>query len=173
MASIKAVGTSLKMLARAFAGVVDDARVEVYAAALEDLTDVELATATTIVIKTHTGEFIPPPAILRKAVAPAAIAVDAVSLVRQIEKLSVYNPNSGMIPPSAVIVREQLGEAVAYAYVAAGGPRIFADNQTTLDIATREFAKAMTEAATRPNAELPVIGGGERPRLAIAREASS
>ncbi len=37
MASERAIGAALKLLGRAFAGVVDEARIEVYTAALEDL----------------------------------------------------------------------------------------------------------------------------------------
>jgi hypothetical protein len=166
VASVKAVAASLKLLARAFAGVVDDARVEVYNAALEDLTDAQLAAATTIVIKTHTGEFIPPPAVLLKAVAPVAVAVDASAIVRRIEKLATYSAHAGMIYPGVDQVRAELGETVAYAYAAAGGPRIFSENDTTRSIAEREFSKAITEAANRPQSALPIIGGEPpRPRL--------
>jgi hypothetical protein len=154
------------MLGRAFAGVVDDAKIEVYHAALEDLSDAELATATAHVIKTYAREFIPPPAVLREAIAPAPTVVDGPSVLRKIEKLATYNPNCGMVYPRADVVRDKLGEPAAYAYVAAGGPRIFSDNETTRSIAEREFSKAITEAANRPNAALPMIGGDPpRPRL--------
>lgn len=165
MASVKAVATSLKMLGRAFAGTVDDAKVEVYHAALARLSDAELATATAHVIKTYTREFIPPPAILLEAVAPAATVVDAPSILRKIEKLGSYNPSVGMIYPHADTVRDSLGEAAAYAYVAAGGPRVFADDETTRSIASREFQRAFTEAANRPEAALPVLGVESRPLL--------
>lgn len=166
MASVRAVATSLKMLGRAFAGVVDDAKIEVYHAALERLSDAELAAATAHVIRTYAREFIPPPAILLEAVAPAPVVVDAPSILRQIEKLGAYNPSSGIVYPRADIVRDKLGEAAAYAYVAAGGPRIFSENETTRSIAEREFAKAIAEAANRPQSALPIIGGEpSRPRL--------
>lgn len=161
MASKRAVATALKMLGRAFAGVVDEPRIEVYAAALEDLTDEELATAATLVIRNYTGEFIPPPAVIRKAIAPAPVAVDAPSIIRRIEKLMTYNPNMGMLPPPTETVRTQLGEQAAYAYAAAGGPRLFSDNETTREIAARDFQRAMAEAVGRPQAPLPVLGAGE------------
>jgi hypothetical protein len=113
--------------------------------------------ATTIVIKTHTGDFIPPPAVLRKAVAPAPVAVDAAAIIRHIEKLATYNPNVGMIYPPTSVVHDQLGEAVAYAYAAAGGRRLFAGDETGQSIAAREFQRAMAEAASRPMAALPLI----------------
>jgi hypothetical protein len=158
MASSEAVLSALKMLSRAFAGVVDAERVELYRVALGDLTDEEIVTATTLVIRNHTGEFIPPPAVLRKAVAPAPVVVDAHALIRQIEKLATYSPAAGMICPPTSVVREQLGDATAYAYAAAGGARLFSENETGRDIAAREFQRAMTEAASRPAALLPVIG---------------
>jgi len=137
MASERAIAAALKMLGRAFAGVVDAERVELYRAALDDLTDEQMGAATVLVIRTHTGEFIPPPAVLRKAVAPAPIAVDSAAIIRRIEKLATYNPNAGMIYPPTDVVREQLGDATAYAYAAAGGPRLFSENETGRDIATR------------------------------------
>jgi hypothetical protein len=158
MASERAIGAALKLLGRAFAGVVDEARIEVYTAALEDLSDEELRTATTLVIRQHTREFIPPPAVLRKAIAPAPVAIDGAGIIRRIEKLATYNPNVGMIYPPTDTVREQLGDAAAYAYAAAGGPRLFSENETGRDIAVREFQRVMVEAASRPQALLPVIG---------------
>lgn len=172
MASSTAVSAALKMLARAFAGSVDVERIELYRAALEDLSDAELAAATTIVIKTHTGDFIPPPAVLRKAVAPAPIAVDAHALVRRIEKLATYNPNVGMIYPATSVVHEQLGEAIAYAYAAAGGPRLFSEDDTGREIATREFQRAMAEAASRPMASLPVVDTRSLPAESTKRIAA-
>lgn len=157
MASRQAVSTALKLLSRAFAGVVDATRVEVYGAALEDLTDEQIATATALVIRTHTGEFIPPPAVLRKAIAPATPAVDASAILRQIEKLAIYNANSGMIYPPVVVVRQELGEAIGYAYAAAGGPLLFAEDETGRSIAQRDFQRALREANERPQAALPVI----------------
>jgi len=159
MASIKAVGVSLKVLGRAFAGTVDDARVSVYAAALEDLTDDQLAVATARVVKTHTGEFIPPPAVIRRAVgANQPTVVDVDSVVRAIGQLAKYNPASGMIYPSVAVVREALGEAVAYAYAAAGGTRMFVEDAIGEAIARREFQKALEQAATAPGAAFRVLG---------------
>ena len=158
MASTRGVVASLKILGRAFAGTIDDARVEVYAAALEDLSDEQLATATARVVKTHTGEYIPPPAIIRRAAGADQPAVlDVASAVRRIEQLAIYNPAVGMIYPSVRVVREQLGDAVAYAYAAAGG-RLFSDDTTGQAIARREFQKAFEQAARTPGAVFPVLG---------------
>lgn len=160
MASKPAIVAMFKLLTRAFAGTVDEARVEVYCAALDDLTDDEIRTATTRVIKTHLGEFIPPPAVLRKAVAPAPLAIDSGAIVRQIEKLAVYTPGGGMVYPPTCVVARELGSAVAYAYAAAGGSRLFSENETGRSIALREFERAMLDASNRPDKELPLLGAG-------------
>lgn len=157
MATLEGTAAALKVLGRAFAGVVDKAKVDVYFAALEDLSDADLMHAVTVVVKTHTGEFIPPPAVLRKAVAPAAPVVDSAGLIRQIERLSHYSPAAGMSYPPVQVVYDRLGAQTAYAYAAAGGPRLFSENETTRDIAAREFAKACVEASTRPAEALPIL----------------
>lgn len=71
-------------------------------------------------------------------------------VLRQIEKLSVYNPHRGMVPPRIDEVREKLGAHVAAAYALGGGCRIFADGETTRDIARREFEKALQDIRTNP-----------------------
>src|SRR5689334_22121732 len=81
MASRGAVTAALKLLSRAFSGDVDPARAETYAAALEDLSDDELARATTIVIKTYLGAFIPPPAVIIDAVKPIRATVDSTAII--------------------------------------------------------------------------------------------
>jgi hypothetical protein len=150
----------MMMLARTFTGgQVERETIELYAAALDDLTDEQLERACLIVVRTHTGGFIPPPAVLRKAIAPARAVVDADAILRRIEKLSIYNAATGMIAPPRAVVERELGEAVGYAYAAAGGKRLFADDEIGRDIATREFEKALAEAESRPGAYLPVIGG--------------
>lgn len=155
------------MLGRAFAGVVDEERIAVYCAALEDLSDEQLAIATAYIVKMHAGEFIPPPAVIRKAVAPAPVVVDAAAVIRQIAKLGTYSPHCGMIYPAINAVREALGDAVAYAYAAAGETRVFSESETTREIAAREFQRAMTEIVNRPEGALPILNG-PRPDPAIA-----
>lgn len=163
MASKAAVVAALKLLGRAYAGVIDAAKVDVYHAALDDLTDADVQRAVAAVIKSHTGDFIPPPAVLRKAVAPAPVAVDADAILRRVEQLATYNAAAGTIYPSTATVEQQLGDAIGYAYASAGGPRVFSDNATTRDIARRDFQNALRDAVSRPDAALPVIGGRALP----------
>lgn len=157
MASEEAVMACLAVLGRAFAGTVDKARVDVYAAALEDLSDDELKAATTIVVKNHTGEFIPPPAVIRKAVT-AAPAVDTDEAIAFIRALSVYNPNVGMIRPAIETVR-QSSPMLGYAYAfAGGGDALFSENAVTADIARREFQRGLVEATAKPESALRITG---------------
>ncbi len=166
MASKRAVAAALKLLARTFAGEVDEAKVALYYAALDDLTDEQLERAVTIVVRTETERFIPPPGVLRQAVAPAAPVVDAGRLLREISKLGTYNANVGWVYPSVERVRDELGEAVAYAYAGAGRERLFADSETTRDIAQREFERAVVEGTKRQWQGLPVLGAAPQlPRL--------
>ncbi len=62
-------------------------------------------------------------------------------------------------------MRQQLGDAIAYAYAAAGGTRVFSDNEVSRDIAEREFQKAMTEAVNRP-VTAPLLIAGPDGRIA-------
>jgi hypothetical protein len=160
MATRLAIARALATLSRAFAGNMDEARIDVYVAALEDVTDAQIEKAVAVVVREEKGAFIPTPAVLRRAIAPAPIVIDSTRLIREIEKLSTYNPNAGMIAPSVDEVREKLGEALAYSYAAAGGPRLFSENPTGRDIASRAFEAAMVETTTRPS--LPIMSAGQR-----------
>jgi hypothetical protein len=161
MASRRAVATALKLLARAFAGEVDEARIDVYFAALDDVGDEQLAAAVTLVIKESTERFIPPPGLIRKAVSPTP-AVDSAALIRRIAKLGQYSPHVGWIYPSVARVRDQLGDRIAYAYAAAGQERLYSENATTVDIAKRDFEQAFKESLLHAGSELPVVGASAR-----------
>ena len=159
MATRDAVAAMFKVLSRAFAGTVDAPRFELYYVALDDIDDGALECATVFLVKTWTGAFIPPPAVIRNAAMPAPAAVDVSAVIRQIEKLSIYNPNTGMIRPPVATVRDRLGEVVAYAYAASGGDRLFADDDVTRSIAVREFQTEITAAvrAGKGPGQLPVL----------------
>jgi len=145
MASEEAVMAALKTLARAFAGTVDAERVDLYHAALDDLSDVQLAQATIKLVRTYQGEFIPPPAKIRAAVGADSIPASEVdATLRAIQALSVYSPTTGMNRPGVAQVREALGVAVAEAYAEAGGERLFSENQTGREIARAAFGPALT-----------------------------
>jgi hypothetical protein len=172
MATKRAVAVALALLNEAFSGNVTDARVDVYTAALDDLSDDDIARATALVIRSHTGEFIPPPAVIRAALGaakPLAPAVDAEHALDVIAKDGVYRPGAWMIYPSVDAVRAQHGDAIAYAYAAGGGaPRVFSDNETTRSIARREFQLAYGAAITSRD---PIrIANGEGDAALLDRE---
>ena len=161
MASKRGVAATLGLLSRAFAGVVDEAKIDLYYGAWSDLTDEQLLKAVTVVVRTWTGAFIPPPAILREAIAPAPVAVDSETILRKISRLGSYNPNTGWNYPSVEKVRDELGESIAYAYVAGGRQRLFSDNDVTRDIALREFEESAKLAIGRASLGLPIYGGND------------
>lgn len=148
MASRRAVATALAILAEGFGGTVSEAKAEVYYDALLDVADEDLGRAVRAVVRTYEGKFIPPPAVLRNAVgANDRPAIDSLAVVDAIQELVAYRP-SGLVFPSVDAVRRRLGSGIAQAYAVAGGARIFSSNETTRDIARREFAQELEHVAT-------------------------
>lgn len=175
MASKKAVASALAMLGRAFAGDVTPERAELYHTALAELTDDETRAATAYVIRTYTAPFIPPPAVLIAAVKPHPVAVDGESVLKEIaRRLASHSPTVGMCYPGAASVQREFGALVAYAYTAAGGAsRLYSNDDTTRDIALREFQHTLTDAAKRDHAALPILAGSADGVLLLdARRAS-
>ena len=165
MATRKAVMATLTMLAREYAGTVTEEKADLWLAALEDVSDRVLALAVAKVIRTHTGGFIPPVALLREAAGANALPViDAERILRDIDRLGSHNPATGWQSPRVERVREVMGASVAAAYAEAGGPsRLFADSATTRDIAAREFAASLTaEVQIHGVAALPPAMRGPR-----------
>jgi len=159
MASRRAVSAALKMLALTFAGDVSGERVDLYAAALEDVTDGALAAATLQLVKTHKGEWIPVPAVIREAAGVDALP-DIDALIRRIDRLGEPNPGYGWLSPDVETVRMAMGDAVADAYADVGAERLFADQATTRDIARHDFRRALALAARRA----PLLIGGATPK---------
>lgn len=80
--------------------------------------------------------------------------VDADAVLRSIAKLGSHNPRQGWIYPNADRIREQLGDAIADAYLGAGGSLLFAQEDAsgatiTADIARRTFTESLTTAQAR------------------------
>lgn len=148
MANTKAVTTALRMLGRVFAGDITTEKTEMYVAALEDLSDEQIAASVAILVRTHEGQFLPVPAQIRAAVnADAKPAINVERLIRQIDKTGSYNPNSGWCPARVEIVRERFGDAVADAYgQVGGGARLFSSDETGRIIAARDFENALRAA---------------------------
>ena len=146
MASRKQVTDSLMVLAANFSGAVTAEKVKLWVIALGDVSDADLCRAVAHVVKTYQREFLPPVAVIRAAA--AAGGTDAEALLCRIDLAGSYNPQTGWTPPRLEAVRQQFGDAVAEAYgLAGGGSRLFASNETTRDIAARDFAEALKAAA--------------------------
>ena len=175
MATRRAVLASLTLFALTFAGDVSPARIDLYVAALDDVTDEQLGAATVRLVKTHGREWIPVPAVIREAAGANALpAIDAGRLLREIDRLGEHNPATGWQSPSVEVVRQIKGDAVADAYAAAGGPeRLFEGGATTREIAAREFAQEMAaQVKTRGAAALLPPAAPAVPQLAAGPAAA-
>lgn len=96
---------------------------------------------------------------------------DSQALLRSIDKLAAYNPNVGMIPPNVGQVREALGDLVADAYASAGTDRLASADETTRNIAQRDFAKALEQYAATPETPRLLIANAPEARRIAARGA--
>lgn len=135
------------------------------------MTTAEFETAAQHVFESYDEFGFPPASVFLAAMQPVAPVVNAAPLLRQIEKLSAYNPNSGMIAPNVGTVRDALGDLIADAYATAGTARCFSDDDTTRSIAQREFQKAMEKYSAMPHEARPLLESGEQVRKLSARNA--
>lgn len=162
MATRTAVTTALRLLARIFVADITPERVQIYEAALEDVSDEALERATVRLIRTRTGQFFPVPADIRQAAgANGGGLVDGTAALHRIAALSVYNPR-GYRHPAPRTVAERIGQAEARAYGAIGPERLFSEHEVTRDIALRDFQLAL-ERAVADGAPLGGLLPPERP----------
>ena len=168
MASTKAVEQALSLLALNFAGEVSAEKLKVWHAALADVSDEQLGIAVPRLIREYTGDFIPPVARLRDAAgANVAPVVDVDALVHKIDQLGSYNPNTGWCSPRVEVVRRVMGDAVADAYGAVGGPsRLYGGDETGRSIALRDFGRELVgqveargPATLEPPPQRPLLSG--------------
>ena len=148
-----------------------------YALGLEELTDDQVKVATRLAARDCT--FLPSPAELAKLVGAHRVVFDVEPILDAIRALGSYLPTSGTTHARVERVREALGDGIAEAYSCAGGARMFSGNETTRDIAQREFAEALRDvvrlrgretvlAPVEARRALPspsVVIYGERPKL--------
>lgn len=166
MASEKAVLTALTILGRAFAGEVSPERVDLYHAALDDVTDAELALVTAALVKSHAGEFIPTPATIRAAVPRLqAPTLDVDRIIRELDRMGSYSPG-GWCPPSVEKVRRLAGTPIADAFADVGPSRLLAEDPKSRDIAAQEFRRALKATAPAGYAAFPPWAVANPPRLA-------
>jgi hypothetical protein len=93
-------------------------------------------------------------------------AISAHEMLRRIRSLCVYDVGIGYVYPRVETVRSVLGDAAAQAYGNVGPHRLGSDNQTTRDIAERDFAGVLErEQAAHPprSSSFPQLGSGEQP----------
>jgi hypothetical protein len=128
-------------------------------------TDEDLARCAHQAAATPGRRFFPTPGEIAEFRAEPTPVINAPAILRQIEKLSAYSPQAGMIPPPVVTVRERFGNAAADAYAAAGVHRCFANDDTTRSIAEREFQKALEAFAQEPATDRLRIESGEACRV--------
>lgn len=176
MASVMAVSAALKLLARVFAGEVTPEKAQLYAAALGDVSDEQVAASVAVLIKTHVGQFLPVPAQIREACgANDHPPIDTAGVICSIERLGApqfvdgFSEQTGWSAPRVERVRAELGDAVADAYGAVGGgSRLFCDDETGRTIAERDFMLALrSETAAEERRALP---SGRKPQRIAAGE---
>jgi hypothetical protein len=152
VASEGAISTMMKLFSQNFAGTVTKERCRLFHAALLEATDEQVMAATKRILAEHRGEFLPPVALVRDAIGlnDRGSAIDLEKTLRAISHLGETHPNSGRWrAPSTNRVEMVLGSAIAEAYGEAGGPLLFSDNQTTREIAEREFVRGLSRAVVR------------------------
>jgi hypothetical protein len=135
---------------RTKAPLADGTNALYYVTLSRDLSTAEFEAAAQKVFEEYDDFGFPPPHVFLGYAKPAPV-FDTAALARQIERLSVYSPQSNMIPPPAGTVREHFGNVVADAYATVSGARLFANDDTTRAIAQREFGVALTEYAAQPD----------------------
>lgn len=173
MASPKALGVAMKLLGRVFAGDITAEKMTTYAAALDDLSDAQVLASVDVLIKTHAGQFLPVPAQIREACgANDRTPIDTDAIIRRIDRLGGYNPQTGWSAPRVETARKELGDAIADAYGSVGGgSRLFCDDETGRTIAERDFMLALrTETAAEERRALPSGRKQERLAAGIERE---
>lgn len=150
-----------------------------YALGLDDVTD----QALTVAVRRAAAEctFLPTPAELRALAGLNRVALDIEPVLDRISALASYLPTTGTTYPRVEAVRQHFGDGVAEAYSLAGGARVFSPNETTREIARREFAAALrdvvrvfgAQAVLAPVATVKALPGsgaavvfGQRPEAA-------
>jgi hypothetical protein len=160
MASREAVANILAGLGEMYRRRVTQLMAQLYHGALADLEDETLVHAASVCARTC--KFFPTVAELRDAVgANEHGRVDAEPIIAAIRSLGEYSP-TGMRWPPVVTVRRQLGEVVAEVYGRSGASQLFADNETTREIARREFRTTLEKVARErgtPALQLAAVTG--------------
>ncbi len=146
MASREAIARGIALLHECFPSrPITDETGNAFALVFADTSDREFLTACANLAKQPGRVFFPTTGELQAALKPRA-PIDLDRLCDAISSLGEYNPNVGWIYPRTQTVIDRFGAAIGAAYAHAGCARIFSDNETSRDIARREFAGALDTA---------------------------
>lgn len=162
MANPRAIAATLAYLHELYpTREIGAATSDAWAMTFVEWTDDELLEAAKRAACTPGRSFFPTPGeITALRLGDAPPVVNGAAILNQIEKLSAYSPQAGMVAPPVNTVREQFGPLAADAYATAGAHRCFSNDDTTRSIAQREFQKALEEYAAAPQLVRPVIESG-------------
>jgi hypothetical protein len=153
MASAEAIGTVLALLHEYYPNrPLSPNTLAAWRLAFVDIPDADLSAAVMLVAKQPGRTFFPTPgeifAVLTEKIAPPPTE----ELLRSIQQLGFYTPQHGWINPRVDAVRECFGDAIASAYGYVGPGRLYSDNDTTREIARRDFGLALLDAMDTPAA---------------------
>ena len=154
MASHRTIATGLGLLHESFpTRDVTKSTGETWALLFATVRDADFLQACVILATERGRKFFPTPGEIM-AMANPAPSIDADHILAQIGALGEHNPHTGWQYPSAERIWRALGDAVAEAYLDAGGARCFADNDrdgtsVTRDIARRAFGSILADKVQR------------------------
>jgi hypothetical protein len=152
MASPRAIAATLAFLHELYpTRDITPATSDAWALTFAEWTDADLTAAAQKAAATPGRTFFPTPGEIAESLVATPPVINGAAILRQIEKLSAYSPQVGMIAPPVATVRGHFGEQAADAYAMAGAHRCFSNDDTTRSIAQREFQKHLEEYAASPN----------------------
>lgn len=146
MASKKAISLVLSIMHEAYPNrEITEATGPVWLELFADVGDEALVAAVKKCCVEPGRSFFPGAGDVRKYLTKPIELPDVPKTLRQISKLGQYHPARSWIDPRVETVREKLGDAIANAYASIGPVRLYSENDTTRDIAERDFGALLTE----------------------------
>lgn len=170
MASDRVVASVLAMLHELYpTREITPTTLDAFAVAFADVSDDEFRQLAVRAAREPGRSFFPTPGdILGQRPSPV---FDIDRILARVSGLGHHNPNRGWIYPTPEVVRRELGDAIADAYVGAGTTQCFAPESgdgsaVGRDIARRQFAKDLIIAAKRSPIH-PSMIAGKKPEVAM------
>lgn len=163
MASTQAIAKALIAMQGIQVREITTVMTESFVFALRNVSDSDVERGVGRAIETL--RFFPSPGEFREVCgANSAPPIDIDLLCRSIQACGEYHANIGWVDPPVRVVIERFGEAIGAAYAVAGASRIFSDNDTSRDIARREF---QAELSQHPREELAKWLASAKPQRAL------